>query len=184
MVLENKEINGLMHPVTYVNKLLFYGAKSMELWNVVEMEMIYAFTLPSEIECVEQSPVIDIVAVGCRDGSIKMINLLYDEVLFSFKHREGAIQSIAFMTDSNLGLSLMASASQESGSIVFWDLNAKKIWSTMEEPHSGNGVTHLKFLANEPVLVSSSEEDNSIKMWFFEKGQSKPRLLKERSGHA
>ena len=113
-----------------------------------------------------------------------MINLLYDEVLFSFKHREGAIQSIAFMTDSNLGLSLMASASQESGSIVFWDLNAKKIWSTMEEPHSGNGVTHLKFLANEPVLVSSSEEDNSIKMWFFEKGQSKPRLLKERSGHA
>jgi len=33
-------------------------------------------------------------------------------------------------------------------------------------------------------LVSSSEDDNSIKMWLFEKGQSLPRLLRERSGHA
>ena len=68
MTLENKELSGLMHPVTYLNKLLFYGDKSMELWNVVEKEMIYTFTFGSEVECVVQSPVIDIVAVGCRDG--------------------------------------------------------------------------------------------------------------------
>ena len=59
-----------MHPVTYVNKLLFYGGKTMEIWNVVEMEMIYAFSFASEVQCVVQSPVIDIVAVGFSDGSI------------------------------------------------------------------------------------------------------------------
>jgi len=25
-------------------------------------------------------------------------------------------------------------------------------------------------MPNEPILLSSSEEDNSLKMWFFEKG--------------
>jgi U3 small nucleolar RNA-associated protein 21 len=39
-------------------------------------------------------------------------------------------------------------------------------------------------MPNEPILISSSDADNSIKMWFFEKGVTQPRLLKERSGHA
>jgi U3 small nucleolar RNA-associated protein 21 len=39
-------------------------------------------------------------------------------------------------------------------------------------------------LPNEPVLISASEDDNSIKMWLLEKGQSEPRLLRERTGHA
>ena len=112
------------------------------------------------------------------------MNLLYDEVLFTFKHKEGGVQSISFLTDSSLGLSLMASTTQETGSIVFWDLNARKIYAEVENPHSGHDVTHLSFITNEPVLVSASEDDNSIKMWLFEKGQLKPRLLRERSGHA
>ena len=78
----------------------------------------------------------------------------------------------------------MASTSAEVGSIVLWDLNARKIHAEMESPHGGRDVTHLSFLANEPVLVSASEDDNSIKMWLFEKGQLKPRLLRERTGHA
>ena len=39
-------------------------------------------------------------------------------------------------------------------------------------------------MPNEPILISSSEDDNSLKMWFFEKGLTQPRLLKERCGHA
>lgn len=42
----------------------------------------------------------------------------------------------------------------------------------------------MHFLANEPILVTASEEDNSLKMWFFEKGTTQPRILRERSGHA
>ena len=33
------------------------------------------------------------------------------------------------------------------------------------------------------MIVSSSEDGNSIKMWLFEKGLSVPRLLRQRSGH-
>ena len=156
----------------------------MELWNVIENERIFSFTMPSQIETVVQSPVVDVMAVGCQDGTINLVNLLYDEVLFTFNHREGGVQSISFLTDSALGLSLMASTTHETGSIIFWDLNARKIHAEMVSPHSGHDVTHLSFIPNEPVLVSASEDDNSIKMWFFEKGQLKPRLLRERSGHA
>ena len=108
---ENRDLAGLMHPVTYVNKMLFYGGTQMELWNVIEQEKIYSFTLPSTIETVVQSPVVDVVAVGCTDGSIHLINLLYDEVLFRFSHRDGAVSAITFLTDATLGLSLMASTS-------------------------------------------------------------------------
>ena len=45
--------------------MLFYGGTQMELWNVIEQEKIYGFTLPSPIEVVVQSPVVDVVAVGC-----------------------------------------------------------------------------------------------------------------------
>lgn len=74
------------------------------------------------------------------------------------------------MTDSNLGLSLMATATSASGVIVLWDLNARKIWCEMKKPHAGRGVSSIAFIPNEPVLLSASEDDNSIKMWFFEKG--------------
>lgn len=29
------EVEKMMHPVTYVNKLLFIGGKKMQLWNVI-----------------------------------------------------------------------------------------------------------------------------------------------------
>ena len=95
----------------------------MELWNVIEQEKIYEFTLPSTIKTVVQSPVVDVVAVGCQDGTIHVINLLYDDVLITFQHKDGAASSIAFLSDSSLGLSLMASTSQDTSSITLWDLN-------------------------------------------------------------
>ena len=54
----------------------------------------------------------------------------------------------------------------------------------MKNPHSGRFINSINFIPNEPVLVSASEDDNSIKMWLLEKGQSEPRLLRERCGHA
>lgn len=42
----------------------------------------------------------------------------------------------------------------------------------------------MKFMTGEPVLISTSEAGNSVKMWLFEKGQVVPRLLRQRSGHS
>ena len=39
-------------------------------------------------------------------------------------------------------------------------------------------------MPNEPIFITSSEEGNSIKMWYFEKGITVPRLLRQRSGHS
>ena len=50
--LDNHELTGIIHPVTYVNKMLFYGGTKMELWNVIENEKIYEFTTTSPIETV------------------------------------------------------------------------------------------------------------------------------------
>jgi U3 small nucleolar RNA-associated protein 21 len=59
---------------------------------VIEDEIIFQFKLlESPIEIVVQTPVINVVAVGCRDGSILLVNLLYDEVLLTFKQTQGAV---------------------------------------------------------------------------------------------
>ncbi len=39
----------------------------------------------ADILVVEQSPVVNLVAVGYSDGTIQMVDLLYDEVRFTFK---------------------------------------------------------------------------------------------------
>ena len=70
--------------------------------------------------------------VGFSDGEIRLVNLQYDQVLFSFKQTDGAISSLSFLTDTTLGLSLLASASNSSeggSNIVLWDLNKQKIYS-------------------------------------------------------
>lgn len=67
---------------------------------------------------------------------------------------------------------------------MFWDLNQRKIYSTLSNVHAGKQVSDIQFMQNEPVLITSSEEGNSIKMWLFEKGLTVPRLLRQRTGHA
>jgi hypothetical protein len=33
----------MMHPTTYINKLVFAGGDRIELWNIIEDKQIYAF---------------------------------------------------------------------------------------------------------------------------------------------
>ena len=69
-----------------------------------------------------------------------------------------------------MGISLLASVSGNGSIITLWDLNKQKIHSILQSPHNGRSVTYIRFMPNEPILVSSSEDDNSLKMWYFEKG--------------
>ena len=84
--------SGMMHPLTYLNKLVFWSQNQLVLHNVMEDEIIFEFKpFSSAIETVVQTPVLNVVAVGCRDGSISLMNLLYDEVLLTFKQKQGAV---------------------------------------------------------------------------------------------
>ena len=121
--------SGMMHPLTYLNKLVHWGGNKMWLHNVMEDQVIFQFPdLESDILIVVQSPVVNVVAVGCKNGAVKLVNLLYAEVLFTFQNTDGGVSQITFLTDTTLGQSLMATSSEDSGAITLWDLNAKKIW--------------------------------------------------------
>jgi hypothetical protein len=54
---------------------------------------------------------VDVVAIGCTNGSVSLVNLKMDEVLLTFTQKEGPISSVSFLTDTRLGLSLLASTS-------------------------------------------------------------------------
>ena len=82
----------MMHPLTYLNKLVFWSKNTIALHNVMEDELIFQFKpLASAIEIVVQTPVLNVVAVGCRDGSIFLMNLLSDEVLLTFNQKQGPV---------------------------------------------------------------------------------------------
>lgn len=72
----------MMHPTTYINKLLFAGGDKLELWNVIDDKLIYAFPKTHRkedfITVVAQSPVLHTVALGYSSGQVSMINLQTD----------------------------------------------------------------------------------------------------------
>ena len=89
-----------IHPRTYVNKLLFSGCKvgdetkpTLQLWNIMSQEMVFSFDeLIAKvvkgkknclITCMEESPVVDVIAIGFENGLIAIVNLLYSEVLLT-----------------------------------------------------------------------------------------------------
>ena len=175
----------LMHPPTYLFKVLIAGDKELELWNVNTGKQIYEFakikeSFDSSIQVIEESAVVDIVAIGLASGRVIVTNIKTDKVLYIYEAGT-KITSLSFSSgESGMEYGLLA-ASTVSGDIVFWDLNAKKVHCTIKG-HNGKSIDKAFFAPGEPILLSSSGEGNSLKMWVFEKGQMKPRLLRSREG--
>jgi WD40 repeat protein len=40
----NHDFEIMMHPTTYINKLVFAGGNKIELWNIIEDKKIYEFS--------------------------------------------------------------------------------------------------------------------------------------------
>ncbi|EXC12813.1 Uncharacterized WD repeat-containing protein [Morus notabilis] len=174
----------MMHPDTYLNKVLIGSQEgsegSLQLWNISTKKKLYEFKgWKSSIASCVSSPALDVVAVGCTDGTIHIHNIRYDEELVTFTHStRGAVTALSFSTD---GQPLLASGGS-SGVISIWNLEKRRLQSVIRDAHDGL-ILSLHFLANEPVLMSSSS-DNSIKMWIFDTSDGDPRLLRFQSGHS
>ncbi|KAK8615208.1 hypothetical protein V6N13_068989 [Hibiscus sabdariffa] len=165
----------IMHPDTYLNK-----EGPLQLWNISTKKKLYEFKgwNSSVCSCVS-SPALDVIAVGCADGTIHVHNIRYDEEVVTFKHSaRGTVTALSFSTD---GQPLLASGGS-AGVISIWNLEKKRLQSVIREAHESS-IISLHFFANEPVLMSSSA-DNSIKMWIFDTSDGDPRLLRFRSGHS
>ena len=74
------------------------------------------------------------------------------------------------MTHCTDGVSTMATGSP-LGHIAVWDLDERKLSSIQHDAHRG-AVTGLQFIAEQPLLVTSSA-DNSVKViMYWERGQN------------
>ena len=174
------KITALMHPNTYMNKILFGSEQGqLQIWNIKVVKSIYTFNgWNKPVTVLEQAPAVDVVAIGLNDGRIILHNLKYDETLFDLVQDWGCITSITFRTDEH---PIMATGSM-NGHIVFWNLEERKVESQLHKAHY-EAVTGLKYLPNEPLLVSSSP-DNSLKLWIFDMADGAGRLLRLREAHS
>eukprot|EP01132_Coremiostelium_polycephalum_P001123 gene1123-1428_t len=171
-------ITDFIHPRGYFNKVLIvFESGEMQLWNLKTLKHIYTFKgWNSKITSIEDSPVLDVVAIGLEDGSIICHNLKLDKTIIKFK-QIGSVTSLSFRTD---GKSFLAS-SNGSGVISVWDLEKKSLFTNLEA-HEGS-IARVKFLHEEPIMISNSA-DNSIKVWAFNGLDGLPVLLRQRSGHS
>jgi len=186
----------IYHPSTYLNKIVYKSNLKgnnfkLFLYNFNTEKVIFTFDLrelsentieiSDEISCVVQSPVVDVMAVGFESGTILLINLKTNSLLMMFKS-SSKVNDLSFSNCPDLNLSLLASSGK--GEIAFWDLNKKILHYVLKNPHGTFNVENVLFLPGENLLVSSSGNHNSIKMWIFDKDSVVPRLLKEREGHS
>eukprot|EP01130_Rhizamoeba_saxonica_P018231 TRINITY_DN9057_c0_g1_i1.p1 TRINITY_DN9057_c0_g1~~TRINITY_DN9057_c0_g1_i1.p1 ORF type:complete len:883 (-),score=176.62 TRINITY_DN9057_c0_g1_i1:97-2664(-) len=169
----------IMHPDTYLNKIIVGSQEGlMQLWNIRKRKLIYSFDgWGSEITCIEQSPAVDVVGIGLKDGRIILHNLKLDKTIFIYE-QDGAVTSLSFRTD---GQSFLAS-SDKNGSVFIWDLNSKRLHTELEYAHT-NAISSIHFFRGEPILLTTGL-DNSIRMWIFDGVDGEARLLRERSGHS
>ena len=70
----------MIHPVTYINKILVVGKNCVQLYNFITKKLLYTFNYfeNDEITTVQDSPVIDIIAFATKSGKIHFINIKQD----------------------------------------------------------------------------------------------------------
>ncbi|CAN8027642.1 unnamed protein product [Ixodes persulcatus] len=175
--------SALLHPVTYVNKLLLGSHQgTLQLWNIRSGTLVHSFEgWGSGVTALEQAsgaPSVDVVAIGLASGQVMVHNLKFDETLMTFQQDWGPVTAISFRTD---GHSQMATGSP-LGHVAVWDLEKRRLDSQLLHAHQA-GVTGLRFLPDEPLLLTSSP-DNSLRMWIFDQSDGGGRLLKQQQGHS
>ncbi|KAE8144346.1 Utp21 specific WD40 associated putative domain-containing protein [Aspergillus avenaceus] len=191
---------------TYLNKI-FVGRQDggVDIWNVKTGKLIH--TMPpasseaSAVTVLSPTPVLSLIAVGYKSGSLFIRNVDTDQIVLSVRADltdHSRITSVAFRTDG-LGAGedgrmpgVMATACKDSGDITIWDLNNNgRVMGKLRTAHriSGNktafGVNHIEFLDGQPILVSTGK-DNALKTWIFDEVPFSPipRPLHSRSGHS
>lgn len=77
----------------------------MQLWNISTKKKLYEFKgWNSGICSCVSSPALDVIAVGCADGTIHLHNIRYDEEIVTFKHSaRGTVTALTFSTGTYHG---------------------------------------------------------------------------------
>ncbi|EFO24634.1 hypothetical protein LOAG_03853 [Loa loa] len=173
------DCSAITHPATYLNKVLLGSRQgTLRIINIKTGKLIHEFgkLFESEIAVLEQSPAIDIVAVGLRNGQIILHNIKFDETLQMYM-QDAPVTSIAFRTD---GEETMTTAS-ENGTLAIWNLNKRSLVGQLPDAHRGS-ITGIYYINGEPLMISAGV-DNTLKTWINDMGDGMPRQLVLRDGH-
>lgn len=205
---DNELTGGICTMPTYLNKI-FAGRRNgwVEIWNVSTGKLIYTILPPSPdcgaVTCIQPSPALSLMAISYAGGPLVIHDVLTDKKVLEVEagSEDAPVTSISFRTDG-IGAGedgrkegVMATATESSGDITFWDLNkGGRIMGVLRSAHNPptqegvsvrGGVSKVEFLAGQPVIVTSGR-DNSLKTWIFDETPFSPipRILHTRSGHA
>eukprot|EP00866_Antonospora_locustae_P001577 jgi/Antlo1/1577/2010 len=89
-------IRCIMHPATYINKVLIVYDNKMQIYNVVSRKVIYTFNICNVRQAV-QTPLIDVVAL-LRETDIVFFNLRQNKEMFII--RVSRVRHVSFRTDT------------------------------------------------------------------------------------
>jgi U3 small nucleolar RNA-associated protein 21 len=196
----------IIHPATYLNKILIMGDKNLELRNIRTSNRIFDFTEENtslfsylnlsahddiseektqervqsnkSLISIKDSPALDIVALGISDGDIILYNLKTDKILSKFKIKGSRPTSLAF---SQLDIPLLAVGDQ-NGDITLFNLNEKNIFKVIRSAHKSS-ISYIEFLKEELILISGSFDDNSLLMWQYDELEENFfRVIRKRNG--
>ncbi|XP_037122014.1 WD repeat-containing protein 36 [Syngnathus acus] len=173
------EVSALMHPSTYLNKVLLGSCQGpLQLWNLKSGKLLYTFAgWSAGVTVLQQSPAVDVVAVGTATGRIVIHNIRLDETLMAFTQDWGPITSLAFRTD---GPPTLAAGSPQ-GHLALWDLERQQLAAQLRHAHKT--AVNASFLQGEPLLITTAA-DNAIKVWILDQEGGGARLLRNRQGHS
>lgn len=178
------KIVGVVHPPTYLNKIIVATTSCLVLYNVKTANMIHTFDeIADGISTVEPCPnALDIVAIITPTGDILLVDIRLAITVTRLSVGQ-PVSSVAFRTDGQPLLGV----GTETGDIFFYDLNlARRIFS-LRSIHAQTKVSSITFLANQPVAITSGADNQLIELVFDPPSSGvapAPRILRRRGGHS
>ncbi|KAM0675419.1 rRNA-processing protein utp21 [Gurleya vavrai] len=147
------KISFVLHPNTYINKIVIaYENGFLEIYNYHKNKKIYqTINLNNKITFLEQSPIIDVIAVALENKEIVMFNLKTDKILFTLKCEE-TIKTISFRTDNEPFMVIIS----ENKNLFYYHLEERRCVTKLEN------ILNAVFIHNEPLITITTE--NSIKI--------------------
>ncbi|KAK6056373.1 hypothetical protein COOONC_06123 [Cooperia oncophora] len=170
------QVTAMVHPSTYLYKILIGSSiGTMRLINFRTGRLIHEFSkgFDAAITVLEQSPAVDVMAIGLANGQVILHNVRVDETICKFRHEKKQ-----YLLNDNKPLMTTADV---GGDIVVWNLEKRQLVGKVAGAHHA-AVTELYFMPGEPIMISSSikvsaSADNSLRTWVLDGGDDMPRQL-------
>ncbi|KAL3129994.1 beta transducin-like protein [Cryptosporidium hominis] len=193
----SEEIVTILHPVTYLNKVLVVTSKGCELWNINTKKMIHRFSsiqvvlnasksMKNKIENNDKQKIItavtsshpDIVGIGTQNGMVYTLDIANDMILLSLEHmpEQKGVRSVSFCSEKAILIS-----GCENGDIVLWDLENARVLSILDSAHESE-VVKVQFVPGVLMFITSGK-DNALLEFVIDNQNSPPRELRSRRGH-